>query len=87
MDAPMRTDEEVMSAAHAARCDEFVRRMPEGYDTMVGERGAKLSGGQRQRIGIARAILCNAPVVIFDEATSALDSESEQLISRRWPRR
>jgi ATP-binding cassette subfamily B protein len=79
---PDATDEEVMSAAHAARCDEFVRRMPEGYDTMVGERGAKLSGGQRQRIGIARAILCNAPVVIFDEATSALDSESEQLIQQ-----
>jgi ATP-binding cassette subfamily B protein len=79
---PDATDAEVMAAAHAARCDEFVRRMPEGYDTMVGERGAKLSGGQRQRIGIARAILCNAPVVIFDEATSALDSESEMLIQQ-----
>ncbi len=79
---PDATDEEVLAAARAARCDEFVARMPEGYQTLVGERGTKLSGGQRQRIGIARAILCNAPIMIFDEATSALDSESELLIQQ-----
>jgi ATP-binding cassette subfamily B protein len=79
---PDATDAEVVAAARAARCDEFVANMPEGYDTMVGERGARLSGGQRQRIGIARAILCNAPIMIFDEATSALDTESEVLIQQ-----
>jgi ATP-binding cassette subfamily B protein len=77
---PDATDEEVRAAARAARCDEFVANMPLGYDTMVGERGARLSGGQRQRIGIARAILCDAPIMIFDEATSALDTESEMQI-------
>ncbi len=74
------TDKEVIAAAKKARADEFVHRLPKGYDTMVGERGVKLSGGERQRVAIARAILKNAPVLILDEATSSLDSESERLI-------
>ncbi|HWL70020.1 MAG TPA: ABC transporter ATP-binding protein [Geminicoccus sp.] len=77
---PDASDEEVYAAARAACCDGFIRSLPEGYDTMVGERGAKLSGGQRQRIGIARAFLKNAPIIILDEATSALDTESEMAI-------
>jgi ATP-binding cassette subfamily B protein len=77
---PEASDEEVYAAARAAACDRFIRRLPQGYDTVVGERGAKLSGGQRQRIGIARAFLKDAPVIIFDEATSALDTESEMEI-------
>jgi ATP-binding cassette subfamily B protein len=76
------SDEEVHSAARAAHCDAFVRRLPEGYHTVVGERGTKLSGGQRQRIGIARALLKHAPILILDEATSALDTESELQIQR-----
>ena len=78
-DAP---DEAVFAAARAAYCDGFARGLPQGYDTVVGDRGAKLSGGQRQRIGIARAILRDAPIVILDEATSALDTESEALVQR-----
>lgn len=74
------TDEEVIEASKRAHCHEFVQKLPEGYQTMVGERGIKLSGGQRQRIAIARAILKNAPVVILDEATSALDSVTEKQI-------
>jgi subfamily B ATP-binding cassette protein MsbA len=70
----------VVEAAKAALADEFIRRMPEGYDTIVGEKGFRLSGGERQRLAIARAILKNAPVLILDEATSALDSESEALV-------
>ncbi len=77
---PDASDEEVDAAARAAFCDGFIRRLPQGYDTMVGERGAKLSGGQRQRIGIARAFLKNAPIILLDEATSALDTESEMAI-------
>ena len=81
------SDDEVIEAARAAYCDSFVRRLPEGYGTVVGERGAKLSGGQRQRIGIARAFLKNAPIIVLDEATSALDTESEIEIQRSLVRR
>ena len=71
------TDEEVLAAARAANCDEFVSRMPEGYQTMIGENGARLSGGERQRISIARALLKGAPIVLLDEATASLDVENE----------
>lgn len=71
------TDEEVMAAAKAANCDEFVLKLPQGYNTTIGENGAKLSGGERQRISIARALLKNAPIVLLDEATASLDVENE----------
>ena len=71
------TDEEVLAAAKAANCDEFVEKLPEGYGTFIGENGAKLSGGERQRISIARALLKNAPIVLLDEATASLDVENE----------
>lgn len=74
------TREEVERAAKLAHADEFIKELPDGYDTLVGERGVKLSGGQRQRIAIARAILKDAPILVLDEATSALDSESEAKI-------
>lgn len=74
------TDEEVYAAARAARCDEFVRELPEGYQTMVGENGSTLSGGERQRISIARALLKNAPVILLDEATASLDVENETAV-------
>ena len=74
------TDEEIHEAARLANAEEFINKMPHGYDTMVGERGSTLSGGQRQRIGIARAILRNAPILILDEPTAALDTESEKLV-------
>jgi ATP-binding cassette, subfamily B, bacterial len=79
---PDATDAEVYAAARAAHCDDFVRRLPYGYETLVGERGVKLSGGQRQRIGIARAFLKDAPTLLFDEATSALDTQSELEVQR-----
>ena len=71
------TDQEVRAAAEAANCWEFIRRLPQGYDTPIGENGAKLSGGERQRISIARALLKNAPIVLLDEATASLDVENE----------
>jgi ATP-binding cassette subfamily B protein len=79
---PEASDEEVLAAARAARCDDFIHALPQGYHTVVGEHGTKLSGGQRQRLGIARALLKDAPIVILDEATSALDSGSEAAIQR-----
>jgi ATP-binding cassette subfamily B protein len=79
---PGATQEEVTAAATAAYAHEFIMDFPEGYQTKVGERGARLSGGQRQRIAIARALLKDAPVLLLDEATSALDSESEELVQR-----
>ncbi|WP_454911541.1 ABC transporter ATP-binding protein [Stutzerimonas chloritidismutans] len=74
---PEASDEEVTEAARSAFCDGFIRELPQGYDTLVGERGVMLSGGQRQRLGIARAFLKDAPILILDEATSALDTQSE----------
>ena len=74
------TDEEVYAAARAARCDEFVRELPDGYQTVVGENGSTLSGGERQRISIARALLKDAPVILLDEATASLDVENETAV-------
>lgn len=80
------TDEEVLAAAHAANCDEFVSRMPQGYQTMIGENGSKLSGGERQRISIARALLKDAPIVVLDEATASLDVENETKVQQALSR-
>ena len=74
------TDEEVLAAARAAQCDEFIRRLPDGYQTVIGENGSTLSGGERQRISIARALLKDAPVILLDEATASLDVENESAV-------
>jgi len=77
---PDASEDEIVAAAKLANADEFIARMPKGYDSLVGERGLTLSGGQRQRIGIARAVIRNAPILILDEPTAALDTESEKLV-------
>jgi len=77
---PGANEEEIVSAARTANADEFIRNLPDGYDTVVGERGATLSVGQRQRLSIARALLKNTPILIFDEPTSALDVETEAFV-------
>jgi ATP-binding cassette subfamily B protein len=74
--------EEIIAAAEQARAHDFIARLPEGYDTQVGERGSKISGGERQRVAIARAVLANAHILVFDEATSGLDSVSEMLLQQ-----
>jgi ATP-binding cassette subfamily B protein len=80
MGKPEATAEELLAAARAANAEEFIQRLPQGYDTVVGERGVRLSGGQRQRIAIARALLRDAPILVLDEALSSVDAESEALI-------
>ena len=79
---PNATDEEVKAAARAAQCEEFISKLPQGYDTPAGEAGKRLSGGEKQRISIAQAILKNAPIIILDEATASIDPENEHLIQQ-----
>ena len=75
-----------MEAAKAAQCDEFIRRLPDGYQTLIGENGSTLSGGERQRISIARALLKDAPVILLDEATASLDVENESAVQEALSR-
>lgn len=79
---PQASDDAVIAAAKAAYCDEFVRALPQGYETVLGENGSTLSGGERQRISIARALLKNAPIILLDEATASLDPENEVLVQK-----
>ena len=79
---PQATDEEVKAAAKAAQCEEFIAKLPQGYDTPAGEAGKRLSGGEKQRVAIARMLLKNAPIVILDEATAFTDPENEDKIQR-----
>jgi ATP-binding cassette subfamily B protein len=83
---PDASEAEMIAAAKAANAQEFIERLPDGYDTLIGERGIKLSGGQKQRLSIARAILKDAPVLILDEATSSVDTETELLIQQALER-
>ena len=83
---PQATLQEIEEAARMAGCDEFIRRFPAGFDTVVGERGATLSGGQRQRIAIARAVIRNSPILILDEPTTGLDPESEEVVLKALER-
>ena len=80
------SDEEVIAAAKAARCDEFIQKLPQGYQTVIGENGSTLSGGERQRISIARALLKDAPVILLDEATASLDVENESAVQEALSR-
>ena len=83
---PDATEADVLNAATVARCRDFIEALPDGFETMVGDRGVKLSGGQRQRLAIARALLKNAPILLLDEATSALDWKASRRSSWRWIR-
>jgi len=84
--SPKCSEREIMEAAQAANAHEFIQRLPQAYDTIIGEQGVKLSGGERQRISIARALLKNAPILILDEATSSLDSDSETEVQKALER-
>jgi ATP-binding cassette subfamily B protein/subfamily B ATP-binding cassette protein MsbA len=83
---PDATEADMIEAAHVANAHEFIVQLPDGYETMIGERGVKLSGGQRQRLAIARAVLKDAPILILDEATSSVDTETELLIQQALER-